>query len=243
MVGGEGRQPTETGVPQGSPWSPVLSNLLLDDLDQELQRRGHHFARSGDDFLIVVTSRRAGERLKARLPRFLQRPLQLEINESKSTVGPTKECPFLGFPVHGTRLYWSHAAVLDFRPRVRQLRGRSWGVARADRIRQLNEYIRGWIPYLGRSQYYRPLPQLAAWLRRLRRCCGKQWRYGCPKDRELRKLGTVKKTAILTALSRQGPWPRSRTLATQTGMTNQGLTEPLGRFSIRARWLSLHYPA
>jgi RNA-directed DNA polymerase len=240
---GESWQPTETGVPQGSPLSPLLSNILLDDLDKELERRGHRFARYCDDFLIVVHSRRAGDRVKASLARFLQRHLKLEINETKSTVGPTKECTFLGFTFHGTRIYWSQEAFHDFRYRLRQLTGRSWGVSLAHRIRKLNEYIRGWMHYFGLSQHYRPLPELDAWLRRrLRMCCWKQWRYVRTKVRELLKLGTTRKTAILTALSRKGPWHLSRTLATQTGMTNQWLTETLSLVSIRALWISLHYP-
>jgi len=240
---GESLQPTATGVPQGSPLSPLLSNIMLDDLDQELERRGHRFARYCDDFLIVVKSQRAGDRVKASLTRFLRQHLKLEINESKSTVGPTKECVFLGFTFQGTRIYWSHEAFRDFRHRLRELTGRSWGVSTAYRIRNLNEYIRGWIQYFGLSQYYRPLPELDAWLRRrLRMCFWKQWRYVRTKVRELLKLGTAKKTAILTALSRKGPWHLSRTLATQTGMTNQWLSEALGLVSIRALWIALHYP-
>ena len=113
----------------------------------------------------------------------------------------------------------------------------------AYRTSKLNEYIRGWMQYFGLSQYYRPLPELDAWLRhRLRMCLWKQWRYVRTKVRELRKLGTATKTALLTALSRKGPWHLSRTLATQTGMTTQGLSETLGLVSIRALWISLHYP-
>jgi RNA-directed DNA polymerase len=223
--------------------SPLLSNVMLDDLDKELERRGHLFARYGDDFLLVVKSQRAGERLKASLTRFLQHHLQLEITERKSTVGPTNECPFRGFTFHGTRIYWSPEAFQDFRHRLRKLSGRSWGVSMAYRIFKLNEYIRGWLHYFGLSQYYRPLPELAAWLRRrLRRCFWKQWRYVPTKVRELLKLGTATKTALLTARSRKGPWHLSRTLATQTGMTNQWLSETLGLVSIHALWLALHYP-
>jgi RNA-directed DNA polymerase len=240
---GEGLQPTETGVPQGSPLSPLLSNVMLDDLDKELERRGHRFARYCDDFLVVVKSQRAGERVKASLTRFLQQHLKLEINASKSTVGPTKACVFLGFTFQGTRIYWSYEAFQDFRHRLRELTGRSWGVSMAYRIRHLNEYIRGWMPYFGLSQYYRPLPELDAWLRRrLRMCFWKQWRSVRTKVRELLKLGTAKTTALLTALSRKGPWHLSRTLATQTGMTNQWLSESLGLVSIRALWIALHYP-
>ncbi len=240
---GEDLPPTATGVPQGSPLSPLLSNLRFDDLDKELARRGHRFARYCDDFLIVVKSPRAGERVKASLTRFLPPHLKLEIKESKSTVGPTKACGFLGFTFQGTRIYWSSAAFQDFRHRLRKLTGRSWGVAMAYRIRKLNEYLRGWIQYFGLSQYDPPLPELEAWLRRrLRHCFWKQWRYVRTKVRELLKLGTAKKTALLTALRRKGPWPLSRTLATQTGMTTQWLSESLGLVSIRALWSALHYP-
>jgi RNA-directed DNA polymerase len=181
--------------------------------------------------------------VKASLTRFLQQHLKLEINESKSTGGPTKECVFLGFTFQGTRIYWSPEAFQDFRHRLRKLTGRSWGVSMAYRIRKLNEYIRGWVQYFSLSQYYRPLPELDAWVRRrLRMCFWKQWRYVRTKVRELLKLGTAKKTALLTALSRKGPWHLSRTLATQTGMTNQWLSESLGLVSIRALWITLHYP-
>jgi RNA-directed DNA polymerase len=241
---GESLQPTAEGVPQGSPLSPLLSNVMLDDLDKELERRGHRFARYCDDFLIVVHSQRAGERVKASLTRFLRQHLKLEINETKSTVGPTNECTFLGFAFHGTRISWSQEAFQDFRYRLRKLTGRSWGVSLAYRISKLNEYLRGWIHYFGLSQYYRPLPELDAWLRRrLRMCLWKQWRSVRTKVRELLKLGTAKTTAILTALSRKGPWHLSRTLATQTGLTNQWISDTLGLVSIRALWISLHYPA
>lgn len=240
---GESLQPTAEGGPQGSPLSPLLSNVMLDDLDKERERRGHRLARYGDDFLIVVHSRRAGTRVKTSLTRFLQHPLKLEITETQSTVGPTKECRFLGFTCHGTRMYWSPEAFQEFRHRLRKLTGRSWGVSMAYRISKLNEYIRGWLHSFGLSQYYRPLPELAAWLRRrLRMCFWKQWRDGRTKVRELLKLGTAKKTAILTALSRKGPWHLSRTLATQTGRTNQWLSETLGLVSLRALWIALHYP-
>ena len=240
---GERWEPTARGVPQGSPLSPLWSNILVDDLDKELERRGHRFARYCDDFLVVVKSQRAGERVKASVSRFLQHHLKLEINESKSMVGATKACTCLGFTVHGPRSDWSPEAFQDCRYRLRQLTGRSWGVSRAYRIRNLNDYSRGWLQYCGLSQYYRPLPELEAWLRRrLRMGCWKQWRYGRTKVRELLKLGTAKKTALLTALSRQGPGHLSPTLATQTGMTTPWLTETLGLVSIRTLWIALHSP-
>jgi RNA-directed DNA polymerase len=149
----------------------------------------------------------------------------------------------LGFTFQGTRISWSQEAFQDFRHRLRELTGRSWGVSLADRISKLNEYSRGWIQYVGLSPYYRPLPELAAWLRhRVRLCCWKQWRSVRTKVRELLQLGTTQQTALLPARSRKGPWHLSRTLATQTGRTNQWLSETLGLVSMRALWIALHYP-
>jgi RNA-directed DNA polymerase len=129
------------------------------------------------DCLLVVKSQRAGERVTASLTRVLRQHLRLEINATKSTVGPTNECRFLGFTFQGTHIYWSPEAFPEFRHRLRKLPGRSWGVSRAYRIHKLNEYLRGWIHYFGLSPYYRPLPELEAWLRRrLRRCLWQQWR-------------------------------------------------------------------
>jgi RNA-directed DNA polymerase len=237
---GERLQPTETGVPPGSPLAPLGSNLRVDDWDQERERRGPRFARYCADFLSVVTSQRAGARGKARLTRVLRHHLQREIPESKSTVGPTQAGVCLGFPFQGPRISWAQAAGQDFRHRRRELTGRRGGVSLASRIRHLNEYIRGGVQYLGLSQSYRPLPALEAWLRRRRRrCFGKQWRSVRTQVRELRNLGTAKQPALLPALSRKGPWQLSRTWAPQTGMTTQGISETLGLVSMRALWLAL----
>ena len=150
-VVGASLQPTETGVPQGSPLSPLWSNVRLDDWDKERERRGHRFARSCDDFLVVVKSPRAGERVKASLTRFLQHHLKRELKESKSTVGPTKAGVFLGFTFQGTRLSWSPEACQDFRHRLRELTGRSWGVSRAYRISTTSTSGAGCSTLAGRS--------------------------------------------------------------------------------------------
>jgi len=134
---GDNIQAVEQGTPQGSPLSPLLANILLDDLDQELERRGHRFARYADDLLIVVRSRCAGERVKASITRYLHRELKLSVNEDKSRVCRTNEVTFLGFTFRGTKLRWSNAAFDDFKHRVRELTGRSWGVSMAYRLDQL----------------------------------------------------------------------------------------------------------
>ena len=233
-------QATEMGTAQGSPLSPLLANVLLDDLDKELERRGHRFTRYADDLLVLVKSARAGKRVKASLTRFLTTQLKLSVNESKSRVCRTEAVVFLGFTFRGTKLRWSDAAFADFKHRIRQLTGRAWGVSMASRLERLARYIRGWMNYFGISDHYRPIPELDHWLRRrIRMCYWKQWRRVRTKVRHLLALGTGKRQAILTALSSKGYWHLSKTLATQSGMTNAWLQRQ-GLISVRDLWLQAH---
>lgn len=233
-------QATDVGTAQGSPLSPLLANVLLDDLDKELERRGHRFARYADDLLILVKSVRAGERVKASLTRFLTTQLKLSVNESKSRVCRTEAVVFLGFTFRGTKLRWSDDAFADFKHRVRQLTGRSWGVSMAYRLERLARYIRGWMNYFGISDYYRPIPEMDHGLRRRTHMCDfQQWRRVRTKVRHLLALGTGKRQAILTALSSKSYWHLSRTLATQSGMTNAWL-QSQGLISVRDLWLKAH---
>jgi len=199
---GESIQATELGTPQGGPLSPLLGNILLDDLDKELEGRGHRFVRYADDLLILVKSQRAGERVKESVTRFLTRKLKLVVNEQKSRVVKTNAAKFLGFNFRGTKLRWSDRAFEDFKHQVRKLTGRSWGVSMAYRFRKLAQYVRGWMGYFGISDYYRPIPEIDQWLRRrVRMCYWKQWRYVRTKVKNLLSLGTGKRQAILTAIS------------------------------------------
>jgi RNA-directed DNA polymerase len=219
---GDHIQATERGASQGSPLSPLLANILLDDLDRELERRGHRFVRYADDLLILVRSGRAGERVKASITRYLTFRLKLKVNESKSRVCGLNEVVFLGFTFRGTKLRWSDAAFATFKHRVRRLTGRSWGVSMDYRLFKLAEYVRGWMNYYGISDYYRPIPELDKWIRRRIRMC--YWK---------------RCQAIFTALSRKGYWHLSKTLATQTGMTNKWL-QSQGLISIRDLWMKAH---
>lgn len=237
---GDHLQATEIGTPQGSPLSPLLANILLDDLDQELERRGHRFARYADDLLILVRSPRAGERVKAGITRYLTTRLQLTVNESKSRVARIEECVFLGFTFRGSKLRWSDEAFADFQHRVRKLTGRSWGVSMAYRLKTLAQYLRGWMNYFGLSDYYRPVPGLDHWIRRrIRMCYWKQWRRARTKVRNVLALGTSRSHAVMTAISRKSYWHLSKTLATQTGMTNEWLARQ-GLPSARDLWLKAH---
>ena len=144
---------------------------------------------------------------------------------------------YLGFQFRGIRVDWSDKAFADFKHRLKGLTARSWRVSMEDRLERLNQYLRGWMGYFGISQYYHPIPELDGWLRRrIRMCYWKQWRRPRTRISKLLALGTDKRHAILTGISRRGYWHLSRTLATQTGMTNEWLAQQ-GLLSIRDLWM------
>jgi RNA-directed DNA polymerase len=230
---------TEWGTPQGSPLSALLANILLDDLDKELEARGHRFVRYMDDLIIMVKSKRAGQRVLAKVSQYLSRKLKLKVNEQKSRVVRTDQIEFLGFTFRGIRIWWTDQAYRDFKHRLRGLTSRSWGVSMEYRRQKLNQYLRGWMHYYGISQHYSPIEELDGWLRRrIRMCYWKQWRRPRTRIANLLKLGTTKRQAILTGISRKGYWRLSKTLATQTGMTNKWLQQQ-GWLSVREVWMKV----
>ena len=193
--------------------------------------------------IILMKSLRAGKRVMASISRFLENKLKLAVNEKKSKVAPVDQCGFLGFVFVRGKIRWSETSFRKFKHQIRLLTGRSWFVSMEYRYEKLAEYVRGWMNYYGISEYYRPIPEIDEWLRRrIRMCYWKQWRYTRTKVRNLLKLGTFKRQAILTALSRKGPWHLARTLAAQTGMTNKWLYQN-GLISVKEQWVKIHYPA
>jgi RNA-directed DNA polymerase len=234
---------TEKGVPQGGPLSPLLSNILLDDLDKELEKRGHRFARYADDLTILVKSKRTGQRVMENISRFLERKLKVKVNRDKSKVVKAEESSFLGFAFTRKRLTVSEKSLSRFKSEGRRLTGRSWGVSMQYRYASLHIYIQGWMNYFGIGMRYNDAVELDHWLRRrIRMCYLKQWRRARRRIGELIKLGSPKYQAILTGLSRKGYWHLAKTLSTNCGLSN-GYLEKQGLVSIRTLWIGIHYPA
>ena len=233
---GEHIEPSEVGTPQGGPLSPLLANVLLHQLDQELEKRDHRFARYADDMVILVKSRRAAQRVMRSITRYLEHDLKLKVNPAKSKVAPMSECSFLGFTIRGNKIGWTDKSAAAFKHRVRELTGRSWGVSMDYRLHKLGQYLRGWTAYFGISQYYRPVPELDDWIRRrIRMCYWKQWRWVRTKIGHLLALGVSLKTAIQHGVSSKSYWHMARTPALQQALSNTCL-KAQGLVSVKELW-------
>src|SRR5258705_6825994 len=193
MLEGGVASPRTEGTPQGGPLSPLLSNILLNELDQELERRGHRFVRYADDCNIYVRSRRAGERVMSSVTRLLTTKLKLRVNSEKSAVARPWERKFLGFSFTNHKPPKRRLApktVARFKERVRELTRRTRGISLVRMVHDLTEYLRGWIGYFGRFETPEVLAKLVKWLRRrLRSMVWKQWKRGTTRYRGLRKRG------------------------------------------------------
>lgn len=231
---------TSRGVPQGSPLSPLLANVMLDDLDRFLENKNYPFARYADDFVISVATLKEGRRILQEVTCFLQ-TLKLPINEEKSQLIPTSQLTFLGYSFRGRFLLWSQKSLKNFKYRVRQLTSRSWSVSWDYRYRKLREYLTGWMNYFSLS-IYDPVLQLDYWIRRrIRACYLKQWRKPRTKIRHLIRLGVSVKLAICIGISSKGYYRLAKTKATQMGLTKQWL-KAQGLVSLRDQWIKCRYP-
>jgi RNA-directed DNA polymerase len=232
-------QPTEEGAPQGGPLSPMLSNILLDDLDKELEHRGLKFVRYADDFLVFVKSSRSAERVFGSVQRYLERTLKLVVNQRKSCVRGAEGCEFLGFMfVRGQRatIKVSPKKLSAFKRRIKELTGRSRGISMKQRLTDLRRYLRGWIGYFALARQVEDFLNLDGWIRRrLRMCYWKQWRYARTKVAKLRELGVNLDLAIKHAISRKSYWRMSRTPAMRYAMPNIWLEEQ-GLLSLAQLW-------
>jgi RNA-directed DNA polymerase len=209
--------PTDEGTPQGGPLSPLLSNVVLDDLDRELARRGHRFVRYADDCNIYVRSWRAGHRVMDSVTAFITARLKLKVNREKSAVARPVARKFLGFSfTAGTspKRRIAPRATARFKAKVRMLTQRTRGVSLAQMVRELATYLTGWRGYFGYCETPTVLRDLDSWLHRRLRCVvWKQWKRGRHRFAELRRRGVGRDLAAQTAGSPHGPWHVSRSPA------------------------------
>jgi RNA-directed DNA polymerase len=236
------REATPQGVPQGGPLSPLLANITLDPLDKELERRGHRFARYADDFLVMVKSAKAAQRVMTSLIRFVEGPLKLVVNRAKSQAAPLKQCAFLGFQI-GPRgqAVWTAKAYARFQQRVREITRRNRGHRVQDVIDELRRYVVGWLNYFSLSDAYTALLELGEWVRRrVRLYYWKQWKQPRTRRRHLLALGIPKDEVHMATRSRKGYWRMSANSILQRALTNRWLHEH-GVPDMRTLWIVLHY--
>jgi len=229
------------GVPQGGPLSPLLSNVVLDLLDKELEKRNHDFVRYADDFMIIVNSQKAGERVMASITHFIERKLKLKVNNTKSQVAPINQCKFLGFTFHGKKLVWHDKALQQFKHRIKEITGRSRGISMEKKIHELTLYLRGWINYFGVAQGYQKCIELDHWIRRrLRMSYWKNWRRVRTKIRNLLRLGVKEDLAVQCGATNKSYWRSAKTEGIHIALSNDFFAK-LGLISLRDRWVDIHY--
>jgi group II intron reverse transcriptase/maturase len=238
---------TAEGTPQGGPLSPLLANILLDDLDKELEKRGHKFVRYADDCNIYVKSKRAGERVMVSIRKFLQERLKLKINEQKSAVDRPWRLKFLGFSMYKAKagqilIRLAPQTIKRVKMKIREITSRNKPVSMAERIERLNAYLGGWMGYFALAEAPSIFKNLEGWMRRrLRMCLWKQWKRVRTRYRELRALGLPEWVVHEFANARKGPWrmahgPMNRALG-NSYWQSQGLMSLTERYSyLRQAW-------
>jgi RNA-directed DNA polymerase len=216
--------PSVEGTPQGGPLSPLLSDLVLDELDQELERRGHRFVRYADDCNIYVRSERAGHRVMESVTRFIMQRLKLKVNEAKSAVARPQERKFLGFSFSAgpeVKRVIAPKALDRFKQRIREVTRRAKGVSLEATVEELARYMVGWRNYFGFCETPEVLSSLTGWVRRRLRCAlWRQWRTARRRRAALMALGVGPVLARNTAASYRGPWSTSQNKALHIGLSN-----------------------
>jgi RNA-directed DNA polymerase len=221
--------PHTAGTPQGGPLSPLLSNVLLDDLDKELERRGHCFSRYADDCNIYVCSREAGERVMASVTEFLERKLKLRVNRAKSAVDRPWKRKFLGYTVtvnKQPRLKPAPESVKRAKAKIRQItrRGRGRNIQRV--IKDINLFTRGWLGYFRMSEVKQPFDVLDQWIRHhLRKILWRQWKTPRTRAKMLRRFGVWPENAKRATSNGRGPWWNAGAPHMHAAITNERLFE------------------
>ena len=213
---------TTKGCPQGSPLSPMLANIVLDELDQELERRGHRFCRWADDFIILTRSERSAYRAMENLTRFLEEKLKLPVNREKSQVSRLKEVGFLGFQILRSKIRISTKARRKFKDKVRELTKRNNPLSMVQVIQSLNEYLRGWVAYFRIQEFRKVMGELDGFIRsRLRSMQLKKWKTPGKFQRMMIRAGFSPNKARRT-------WVRMRNW--------QSVSRPEVRFTLNLKW-------
>ena len=202
---------TEVGTPQGGPLSPLLANVMLDELDKELEKRGHRFTRYADDCNIYVKSERAGHRVMESVTKFLEKRLKLKVNKEKSGVDKPQKRKMLGFsfwrPKGETRLRLAPETVNRLKGKIRQLTRRTRGISMEERLRRLNSYLTGWMSYYHIVDTPGIMEKLDRWTRRrLKMCLLKQWKKPKTRRKKLIALGVPQSEIHLISACRRGEW-------------------------------------
>ena len=231
-----------SGVPQGGPLSPLLANILLDDLDKELEKRNHSFVRYADDFVILCSSPRAAQRVLDSITRYLSQKLRLIVNETKSKVVPLAEASFLGFRIHRKTIRWTNKSEKKLKAQIRTLTRRTRGVSPQKVISDLKSYLRGAINYYGIGIPYGEIVSLDKWLRRrLRLYYWKQWDRPRTRRRKLISLGIDRQEVYRASRSRKGHWRMSNYKLVTQGLTSHWLYEQ-GLPNLTEQWKNIRYP-
>ncbi len=217
---------TQEGTPQGSPMSPILSNIVLDELDKELERRGHKFVRYADDFCIFTKSKRAGERVMSSISSFLEERLKLRVNRDKSRISKPKDVKLLGYAFYWRkgmyRLRIHQSSYKKIKLKIKGITRKTWPIKLEDRIATLRIVIRGWVHYFKLAESRTPLEHMDYWVRRrLRYCVWETWKSTRTRIRELRRLGASEDNAYAWGCTRLGGWRICRSFILHTTLNNE----------------------
>lgn len=231
---------SEEGTPQGGPISPLLANIMLDDFDKELERRGHKFVRYADDCNVYVKSFRAGERVLASITKYLEKKLRLRVNQEKSAVDRPGRRKFLGFSFYGNKevgIRLAPQTIRRLKDKIRESTQRSQSMSMEQRVNELSKYLKGWVGYYALADAKNVLEDIDKWIRhRLRMCTWKQWKRIRTRIREFRAHGAPEWMAVAYANTRKGPWAASLLL---NSILTKVYWQKLGLVSLMDRYLEI----